>query len=148
MIHRVRAGQSVEIQLDSVPGHRYQGEVLQVMPIRAKGTVLTRIRFRDLDDRVRPELSAKVTFGPMPGASTERGKLWGVPSTAVVMREGRTVVLVVRAGIVAEAVVQAGTAVARMVQVHGPLVQTDEVIVAPTETLRSGSSVSVFHRVS
>ena len=123
---------------------------VQVMPIadRAKGTVLTRIRFRDLDDRVRPELSAKVTFGPMPGAPTEQGEDWGVPSTAVVTRDGRTVVLVVRAGMVAEAVVQAGTAVAGMVPVHGSLVQTDEVIVAPTETLRSGSTVSVFHRAS
>jgi multidrug efflux pump subunit AcrA (membrane-fusion protein) len=148
MIHRVRPGQPVEIQLDSVPGHRYQGEVLQVMPIadRAKGTVLTRIRFRDLDDRVRPELSAKVTFGPMPGASTEQGDDWGVPSTAVVSRDGRTVVLVVRAGLVAEAVVQAGIAVAGIVPVHGPLSQTDEVIVAPTESLRSGSMVSVSRR--
>ena len=149
MIHRVRPGQPVEIQLDSVPGHRYQGEVQQVMPIadRAKGTVLTRIRFRDLDDRVRPELSAKVTFGPMPGAPIAQGDDWGVPSTAVVTRDGRTVVLVVRAGIVAEAVVQAGTAVAGSVPVHGPLSQTDEVIVAPTESLRSGSAVSVFRRV-
>lgn len=63
------------------------------------------------------------------------------------MRDGRTVVLVVRAGIVAEAVVQAGSAVAGMAPVHGPLAQTDEVIVAPTETLRSGSPVSVVRRV-
>ncbi len=148
MIHLVRAGQPAEIQLDSVPGHRYQGEVLQIMPIadRAKGTVLTRIRFRDLDDRVRPELSAKVTFGPVPGTAAEKGEDWGVPSTAVVTREGQTVVLVVRAGIVAEAVVQAGTAVAGMVPVHGPLSQTDEVIVAPAESLRSGSAVSVVRR--
>ena len=150
MIHRVRAGQPAEIQLDSVPGHRYQGEVQQVMPIadRAKGTVLTRIRFRDLDDRVRPELSAKVTFGPVPGAQTEPGEDWGVPSTAVVTRDGRAVVLVVRAGIAAEAVVQAGTPAAGMVPVHGPLSQTDEVIVAPTEHIRSGTTVSVFRRAS
>ncbi|MFO0720833.1 MAG: hypothetical protein U0319_08880 [Nitrospira sp.] len=120
------------------------------MPIadRAKGTVLTRIRFRDLDDRVRPELSAKVTFGPVPGTPTEPGEDWGVPSTAVVMREGRSVVLVVRAGIVAEAVVQIGTPAAGMVPVHGPLSQTDEVIVAPTEHIRSGSTVSVIRRAS
>ncbi|MDR4471599.1 MAG: hypothetical protein MRJ92_02755 [Nitrospira sp.] len=71
-----------------------------------------------------------MTFGPMPSAPTEQED-WGVPSTAVVMRDGRTVVLVVRAGIVAEAVVQAGSAVAGMAPVHGPLSQTDEVIVAP-----------------
>ena len=42
MIHHVQASQPAEIQPDSVPGYRYQGEVQQVMPIadRAKGTVL------------------------------------------------------------------------------------------------------------
>ena len=38
-------------------------------------------------------------------------------------------------------------AVAGIVPVHGPLSQTDEVIVASNETLRSGSSVSVVRRV-
>ena len=79
------------------------------MPIadRAKGTALTRIRFRDLDDRVRPELSAKVTFGPVPGTPTEPGKT-GVPSTAVVTPRGdRWCSLCVRVS--AEAVVQVGT---------------------------------------
>ncbi|MFO0766898.1 MAG: efflux RND transporter periplasmic adaptor subunit [Nitrospiraceae bacterium] len=114
---------------------------------RAKGTGAHASDF-DLDDRVRPELSAKVTFGPVPGAPAEPGEDWGVPSTAVVTREGRSVVLVVRAGIVAEAVVQVGTPAAGMVPVHGPLSQTDEVIVAPTETVHSGSTVSVIRRVS
>lgn len=81
MINRVQAGQSAEIQLDSVPGHRYRGEVVQVMPIadRAKATILTRVRFLELDERVRAELSAKVTFGPKPGSVEEDRESWGFP---------------------------------------------------------------------
>ncbi|MEQ1795463.1 MAG: efflux RND transporter periplasmic adaptor subunit [Nitrospira sp.] len=149
MIQRVQAGQPAEIQLDSVPDHRYRGEVAQVMPIadRAKGTVMTRVRFVELDDRVRPELSAKVTFGALPGAPAPVDE-WGVPSSAVVTREGRPVVLLVRDGRVVETAVQAGASVAATTPVRGVLSQSDEVIVAPTADLRSGAAVTVQRRAS
>jgi RND family efflux transporter MFP subunit len=70
VIGTIRDHQSVEILLDAVPGHRYQGEVAQILPTadRSKATVPVKIRFLNLDDRVRPEMSAKVTFvgGPKP----------------------------------------------------------------------------------
>ncbi len=149
MIQRVQAGQPAEIQLDSVPDHRYRGEVAQVMPIadRAKGTVMTRVRFVELDDRVRPELSAKVTFGALPGAPAPVDE-WGVPSSAVVTREGRPVVLLVRDGRVVETAVQAGAPVAATTPVRGSLFQSDEVIVAPASDLRSGAAVTVQRRAS
>lgn len=149
MIQRVQAGQPAEIQLDSVPDHRYRGEVAQVMPIadRAKGTVMTRVRFVELDDRVRPELSAKVTFGALPGAPVPVDE-WGVPSSAVVTREGRLVVLLVRDGRVVETAVQAGAPVAATTPVRGSLFPTDEVIVAPAADLRSGAAVTVQRRAS
>lgn len=144
MIHRVQRAQPAEIQLDAVPDHRYQGEVMQVMPVadRAKGTILVRIRFLDLDERIRPDISAKVTFGPLPGA-TNTGEEWSVPATAVLIRDGRSVVLLVRAGRVVETVVQAGASVGANVPVRGSLEQTDDVIVAPPADLRDGVTVTV-----
>ncbi len=64
MIGTIRDRQSAEIVLDAVPGHRYRGEVSQIVPTadRSKATVLAKIRFLDLDDQVRPEMSAKVNF--------------------------------------------------------------------------------------
>lgn len=149
MIQRVQAGQPAEILLDSVPDHRYRGEVAQVMPIadRAKGTVMTRVRFVELDDRVRPELSAKVIFGALPGAPAPVAE-WGVPSSAVVTREGHPVVLLVRDGRVVETTVQAGAPVAATTPVRGSLSQSDEVIVAPAADLRSGAAVTVQRRAS
>lgn len=144
MIHRVQRAQPAEIQLDAVPDHRYQGEVMQVMPVadRAKGTILVRIRFLDLDERIRPDISAKVTFGPLPGATTT-GEEWSVPATAVLTRDGRSVVLLVRAGRVVETVVQAGAPVGANVPVRGSLAQTDDVIVAPPADLRDGTAVTI-----
>jgi RND family efflux transporter MFP subunit len=144
MIHRVQHGQSAEIQLDAVPDHRYQGNVMQVMPVadRAKGTILVRIRFLDLDERVRPDVSAKVTFGALPGAQAI-GEEWSVPSSAVVARDGRSVVLLVKEGRVVEVAVQAGAPVGTNVPVIGSLTQTDDVIVAPPSDLREGTTVTI-----
>lgn len=150
MIHRVQGGQSAEIQLDSVPGHRYQGEVLQVMPTadRAKATVLTRVRFLDLDDRIKPDLSAKVTFGPKPGSAEAVTDAWGVPPTAVVKREGRQIVFLVRNGVAQETSVEVGADNGPLKTVRGSLSQTDEVIITPPTDLRSGDVVTPVRRTS
>ena len=148
MINRVQAGQSAEIQLDSVPGHRYRGEVVQVMPIadRAKATILTRVRFLELDERVRAELSAKVTFGPKPGSVEEDRESWGVPPTAVVSRDGRQIVFVVKDAVVTERVVEAVSTSGPIQAVHGLLTQADEVVVAPPADLRAGAPVTIRRR--
>lgn len=61
MIH---PGQKATIVLDSFPQTTYQGVVSKIVPTvdRAKATVLTKIRFVTRDDKVIPEMSAKVAF--------------------------------------------------------------------------------------
>lgn len=63
-IARVAPGQPVSIVLDSYPGREYRGAVHNIVPTvdRAKATVLTRIKFDELDSHVIPEMSARVTF--------------------------------------------------------------------------------------
>lgn len=63
-LSKVFVGQECSIVLDSVPDHSYRGVVDKIVPTvdRAKATVLTKIRFLDLDGRVIPEMSAKVGF--------------------------------------------------------------------------------------
>lgn len=145
MIHRVQAGQSAEIQLDSVPGHRYRGEVVQVMPIadRAKATVLTRLRFLDLDERVRAELSAKVVFGARPDEMEAERDQWAVPTTALSTRDGRSVVWLVKQGAAVETPVTVGKEVGLLTAVSGPLSQADEVILSPSDRLRGGERLTV-----
>ncbi len=54
----------VEIVLDALPGQRFRGTVARIVPTvdRAKATVMTKIRFEQLDARILPEMSAKVVF--------------------------------------------------------------------------------------
>jgi HlyD family secretion protein len=64
LIGRVAAGRPVEIRLNSDPDRVYRGRVLQKIPSasRDRGTVRVRIAFDRVDDRVIPDLAAKVTF--------------------------------------------------------------------------------------
>lgn len=43
---------------------RFRGSVSRIVPTvdRAKATVMTKVRFEQLDPRVLPEMSAKVSF--------------------------------------------------------------------------------------
>jgi RND family efflux transporter MFP subunit len=63
-ISKVSVGQECEITLDSYPGKIYQGVVSRIVPTvdRAKATVMVKIKFKDLDQFVLPEMSAKVAL--------------------------------------------------------------------------------------
>src|SRR5205085_4856967 len=63
-IEQTHVGQPCEITLDAFPEKRYRGEVHMIVPTadRAKATVMVKVKFIDRDDRVLPEMSAKVAF--------------------------------------------------------------------------------------
>lgn len=63
-ITKIFVGQGCAITLDSYPGKPYKGKVSKIVPTvdRAKATVLTKIKFIDRDDKVIPEMSAKIAF--------------------------------------------------------------------------------------
>ena len=63
-LEKVKKGQPCEIQLDSLPGMRFPGQVHMIVPTadRSKATVLTKVKFLEKDERVLPEMSAKVAF--------------------------------------------------------------------------------------
>lgn len=86
-IERVSPGQACEIVLDAYPDQRYEGYVGKIVPTadRAKATVLTKVKFRSYDNRVLPEMSAKITFlSKAPDPAAAKGKsLVAVTSTAV-----------------------------------------------------------------
>ena len=63
-LSKIYVGQKCFITLDSLPSRKYDGEVKNIVPTvdRAKATVLTKIKFINRDDKVIPEMSAKVAF--------------------------------------------------------------------------------------
>lgn len=144
-ITRVSVGAPCEITLDAYPDRRYQGYVHKIVPTadRAKATVLTKVRFRERDERVLPEMSAKVTFLSKAASQAEAPStpLLTVPSSAVVKRHGIDVVLLVRDGIVAEVPVRTGARIGDRVVIEEGLAQGDEVILRPDPSITAGTKV-------
>ena len=142
-IAKARVGQPAEIQLDALPGGRFRGEVHRLVPTvdRSKATVMVKIRFVERDERVLPEMSAKVAFLSQEIPEADRAPRIAVPAAALVERDGRKVVYVVKALKATEVPVQVGPALGDLVQVTG--VQAgDKVVLKPSERVRDGAEVA------
>ena len=89
-LEKVKKGQPCEIQLDSLPGMRFAGQVHMIVPTadRSKATVLTKVKFLEKDERVLPEMSAKVAFLTRQiGRKKNRG--WRFPLRPWSVKKGR-----------------------------------------------------------
>jgi multidrug efflux pump subunit AcrA (membrane-fusion protein) len=73
-LDKVKLQQPCEISLDAIPNRRFAGEVHMIVPTadRTKATVLTKVKFLEFDDRILPEMSAKVAFLAKPLEAAER----------------------------------------------------------------------------
>jgi len=146
-ITKVTAGQPCEIVLDAAPESRYPGYVHKVVPTadRAKATVLTKVRFKERDDRVLPEMSAKVTFlsGEIPDAVSRSGPVLTVPSSSVVMRDGREVVFLITGDIVEEVPIKSGEQLGDRRKILEGLASGDQVVLRPNPSLEHHSKVKI-----
>lgn len=145
-ITRVKPGQPCEIVLDAYPDRRYPGYVHKIVPTadRAKATVMTKVAFRSMDDRVLPEMSAKVMFLSREddGAKAGAAPILTVPLSSVTTRQDRKVVLLVRNGIVTEAPVTAGEVIGDRIVINEGLAPGDQVVLRPDPSLTTGSKVT------
>ncbi len=144
-IQKVRTGLVCEITLDAFPSVRYPGYVHKIVPTadRAKATVLTKIRFKERDSRVLPEMSAKVNFlaNSNPGIKSE--PVTAVPQSSVLKRNDREVVFTVNSNRATETPIQTGRKFGTLVEILQGVVPGDLIVLNPTDDLKAGSAVSV-----
>ncbi|MBI3258465.1 MAG: efflux RND transporter periplasmic adaptor subunit, partial [Ignavibacteriae bacterium] len=145
-IERLKQDQQCEITLDAFPEKRYRGFLSKIIPTadRAKATVLTKIRFNERDNRVLPEMSAKVLF--LKDNSTQNENLppkLTVPASAIVTRNGKKVVFIMKNDKAAESKVDIGEDMGGLIEIKSGLNPGDKVILNPTEKISTGSSVKL-----
>lgn len=147
-LEKVRIGQPCEIQLDALPGVRFAGAVHMIVPTadRSKATVLVKVRFLEKDARVLPEMSAKVAFLERAVAKEEQRPRTAVNPAAIVKRNGRQVVFLVRDGRVAEREVRTGPPIGEMVEVLAGVKAGEKVAVKPLEKLKDGRRVKTAEK--
>lgn len=141
---KIRIGQPVEIQLDAIPDHRFPGAVNRMVPTvdRAKATVLVKIKFLERDERVLPDMSAKVAFLERETTAADRKPVAAVPRHAVVERDGEQVVFVAKDGRAVRTKVALGRTIGEMVEVAG-ISPGEKVIVKPLDKVSAGERIKV-----
>ncbi|MGA9755076.1 MAG: efflux RND transporter periplasmic adaptor subunit, partial [Desulfobaccales bacterium] len=144
-LDKVRLGQPGEISLDAIPDRRFAGEVHMIVPTadRTKATVLTKVKFLETDDRILPEMSAKVAFlskSLEPGARQPR---LTIPKGALLTRDGRAETSLVAGNRVKLVPITPGLTMNDLVEVAGGLKEGDRVVLNPPASLKDGSRVKV-----
>ncbi|MCA1943994.1 MAG: efflux RND transporter periplasmic adaptor subunit [Desulfovibrio sp.] len=141
-IGKVSPGMPCEIELDALPGERFPGTVHMIVPTadRTKATILVKVRFADLDPRVLPDMSVRVTFLSRPLAPGEEAPRLTVPAEALL---GRAHVLRYANGTLEQVAVQAQETLGEMAAVTGDLTAGQRVVLSPGAELAPGMRVRV-----
>jgi RND family efflux transporter MFP subunit len=148
-IARIRGGQPARIILDAYPDTSFRGRVRQVVPTadRQRATVQVKVSILDRDPRILPEMGARVDFqepdtARAPAAAT-RAPAFRVPAAAVRVRNGETVVWLVREGRLEPRPVQAGPVSAGFREIRSGLAGGEQLLVEGVETPTPGLRVEV-----
>ena len=146
-IAQIHPDQRCLVTLDALPASPYTGRVKKIVPTadRAKATVLTKIEILNRDQRVLPEMSAKVSFLPE-GADTSGPSVQTIlaaPARAMVEKDGHALVFVLHETQVTEVSVTTGQRVGGMIEIKEGLTEGDVVVVDPPAGLRTGRRVAI-----
>lgn len=145
-IGRVQSGMPVESTLNAYPDWKIPGQVIAVIPAadRTKATVRVRVSIGEKDRRIVPDMGVRVSFreraeaaAPAPAALT--GVL--LPPTAVVERDGQSVVYVVEEGLAKRREVRPGATIGGLLNIPEGLSPGAVVVRAPPAELADGAAV-------
>lgn len=145
-IEKITSNQPCEITLDAYPDQRYRGYVNKIVPTadRSKATVMTKIKFVDKDNRVLPEMSAKVSFLSAPITDkTQTQSMLAVTASAVTKRNGNNVVFLFAGDEVLEIHVETGEKMGSLIEIKSGISAGDKVVLKPNEKLSSGTKVKI-----
>jgi len=141
---KVKAGAPCEITLDALPGERFLGSVHMIVPTadRTKASVMVKVKFRELDPRILPEMSAKVAFLERELKASERASRVAAPAVAVAERAGGPVVFVVEQGAAKAVAVRTGARIGDFIELTAGPKPGTRVVLNPPATLTSGGKVA------
>jgi RND family efflux transporter MFP subunit len=142
-LSKVHVGQPAEIVLDALPDVRFRGHINRMVPTvdRAKATVMTKVKFDTIDPRVLPEMSAKVSFLSQEVTPEQQKPLTAVAKDAIVERDGRSVVFVVRDGRAVMVPVTRGVKIGDTIAIEGAVKTGEKTVEKPAPSLANGALV-------
>jgi HlyD family secretion protein len=146
-INRVQPAQNVTAVLNAYPDWRIPAHVITTVPAadRQKATVLVRIGFEALDERILPDMGVKVTFLRQAGdSSTPAARPVSlIPKSAVRADNNRSYVFLVRQDTVERRAIQTGGTDGDQLEVVAGLATGDRVVVSPPRELAEGARIVI-----
>ena len=146
-LEKVKKGQACEILLDALPQDRFAGVVHSIVPTadRSKATVMVKVSFLARDPRILPEMSAKVAFLERPIRSEEQQPRVMLPKAALIKRDGKSFVYLLKGDSVSETLVETVASGDELVEIKGVKVG-DKVALKPLDKLANGSKVKTVQK--
>ncbi len=143
-IYKVKVDQPCQIILDAYPNVKYPGRVKKIVPTadRSRATVMTKISFDSVDEKVLPEMSARVNFlGQRPASQTQQEATLVVSRDAITSRDGKDVVFKIVNGKVEQTEIQTGRELGEVTEIKSGLQAGDEVVLQPPGGMTAGDKV-------
>jgi len=143
-LSRLASKQPAEITLDAIPDKTYHGYLRQVVPAadRQKATVRVKVAFQDADEKILPDLSARVAFTTEPTAGNTKKSRILVPKAAVQAADGRSGVFRLLDGKAKFQPIETAGEVQGQIEVSKGLQGGERLIVVPPGTaIRDGERV-------
>ena len=146
-IYKVSVGQRCEIILDAYPNETYPAKVKKIVPTadRSRATVLTKVSFDKIDDKVLPEMSARVNFfmsNEMQPDSPNQGALV-IPKEAITTRDDKKVVFVIEGEIVRMRDVTIGRELGNVMEITQGVSRGDRVVLSPPGKMIDGEKIEI-----
>lgn len=146
-IQKIKQDLDCEIVLDSNPGKTYQGYVFKIVPTadRSKATVLVKVGFKSYDDRVLPEMSAKVSFlSEENNVEKDQVAVLTVPLSAVENFEEKKIVYIVVNEKTVQREITTGRLFGNYVEIISGLEEGEKIIDNLNEKIKDGIQVKVL----
>jgi HlyD family secretion protein len=142
-LSKLGSNQPAEITLDAVPDKTYHGFLRQIVPSadRQKATVRVKVAFVDADDKILPDLSARVSFTSQPTQGKTGRTRVVVPVSAIRTVDGKTGVFRIVDGRARFQAVTAGPEADGQVEVRQGLAGGERLISTSSGELRDGDRV-------
>jgi HlyD family secretion protein len=141
-IGKIVVGAPAEITLDALPEVRLLGEVSRIVPTvdRAKATVLVKVAFVEKDQRVLPDMSAKVSFLKQKPVDADRKPVTVVRKEAIVERDGKASVFLIVENKTKLTPIAKAREIGDLIEVSG-VKNGDKVVLKPSEKLGNDAAV-------
>lgn len=146
-IYKVSVGQKCEIVLDAYPEITYPGHVKKIVPTadRSRATVMTKVAFDQRDDRVLPEMSARVNFFEDSDTAQQDtfANVIAVSKGAITNRDNQKIVFRINGEFVKQVPITTGRELGKLVEIKSGLSQGDKIVLNPPGKMSDNEKIEI-----